>query len=144
MTKKLSRHQLRERAFQALLSMEFGAQPAEAARFAYLHDREEEGQDFSADLELPGFLTDLVEGVNHHKTELDELLLPKLKKGWTLERLTLIEKTLLRLGLYEILYYPETPDKVALNEIIELTKDFSDPQSVPFINGVLTNFLSSD
>lgn len=144
MTKKLSRHQLRERAFQALLSMEFGAEPAEAARFAYLHDREEEGQDFLVDLELPGLLTDLVEGVSQHKAELDERLLPKLKAGWTLERLTLVEKTLLRLGLYEMLYYPATPGRVALNEVIELAKDFSDPQSVPFINGVLTNFLPSD
>jgi N utilization substance protein B len=55
--------------------------------------------------------------------------------------LTTIDKNILRLGLFEIQYCEETPDRVAVNEAIELAKEFSDQASVKFINGVLTHFV---
>ncbi|MGT2784277.1 transcription antitermination factor NusB [Streptococcus merionis] len=143
MTKTLSRRQLREQAFQALLSMEFGTELLQAARFAHVHDDEEldaQGEH----LDLPVFLLNLVQGVTSHKSELDEQLADKLKAGWTLERLTMVDKTILRLGLFEISYFEETPAKVAVNEAVELAKTFSDPQAARFINGVLTQFVSEE
>lgn len=132
-----SRKHLRQRALQAIVSMEFGQDPLQAAQFSYLYDQEE-----AQEVELPLFLLQLVTGVAEHKEELDKELKSRLKSGWTLERLTTIDKSILRLGLFEIRYFDETPDKVAVNEAIELAKEFSDQASVKFINGVLTHFVT--
>jgi len=126
-----SRRDLRERAFQALMSLEYDGDIVEACRFAYLHDKEEEEQ-----VELPIFLLNLVNGVMQSKSELDDKITQYLKAGWTLDRLTLVEKNILRLGLYELLEYDETPQLVAVNEAIELAKKFSDEKSSKFINGI--------
>ncbi len=56
--------------------------------------------------------------------------------------MTLTDKTLLRLGLFEIKYFDETPDRVALNEIIEVAKKYSDETSAKFINGLLSQYVS--
>ena len=92
-------------------------------------------------MEIPLFLLQLVTGVAQHRDDLDKELEPYLKSGWSLDRLTTIDKSILRLGLFEIRYCDETPDRVAVNEAIELAKEFSDQASVKFINGVLTHFV---
>lgn len=132
-----SRRDLRERAFQALFSLEFGGDSLKAADFAYTYDKTEEEE-----AELPLFLLALVQGVSDYKEELDKSISQHLKSGWTLSRLTLVDKNLLRLGLYEIKYYEETPERVALNEIIEISKKYSDDKSSKFINGVLSQFIA--
>lgn len=142
MTKNLGRHQLRLCAFQALLAVEFGAEPLTAAAFAYWHEEDVSDDQLQSSQDLPLFLLNLVTGVQQHRQELDELLTPRLKAGWTLERLTLVEKTLLRLGLFEIKFFEETPGKVAVNEAVELAKTFSDPQAARFVNGILSQFIT--
>lgn len=132
-----SRRHLRQRALQAIVSIEFGQDPLQAAQFSYLYDQEE-----LQEAEIPLFLLQLVTGVADHRDELDKELEPHLKAGWSLDRLTTIDKNILRLGLFEIQYCEETPDRVAVNEAIELAKDFSDQASVKFINGVLTHFVT--
>ncbi|MBP2623994.1 transcription antitermination factor NusB [Streptococcus oricebi] len=134
-----SRRDLRERAFQALMSLEYDGDLVEACRFAYLHDREEQELE-----ELPLFLLELVQGVRQSKAELDQKIGQHLKTGWTLERLTLVEKNILRLGLYELLDYEGTPQIVAVNEAIELTKKFSDDKSARFVNGILSQFVTEE
>lgn len=134
-----SRRDLRERAFQALMSLEYDGDIVEACRFAYLHDKEEEEQ-----VELPIFLLNLVNGVMQSKSVLDDKITQYLKAGWTLDRLTLVEKNILRLGLYELLEYDETPQLVAVNEAIELAKKFSDEKSSKFINGILSQFVTEE
>ena len=131
-----SRRHLRQRALQAIVSIEFGQDPLQAAQFSYLYDQEE-----LQEAEIPLFLLQLVTGVADHRDELDKELEPHLKAGWSLDRLTTIDKNILRLGLFEIQYCDDTPDRVAVNEAIELAKDFSDQASVKFINGVLTHFV---
>ena len=131
-----ARKHLRQRALQAIVSIEFGQDPLQAAQFSYLYDQEE-----VQEAEIPLFLLQLVTGVADHRDELDKELEPHLKAGWSLDRLTTIDKNILRLGLFEIQYCEETPDRVAVNEAIELAKDFSDQASVKFINGVLTHFV---
>ncbi|MGT2888116.1 transcription antitermination factor NusB [Streptococcus didelphis] len=133
-----SRRDLRERAFQALFNMELGGDFLEASQFAYDYDKVLEEEQT---LDIPAFLLNLVNGVKDHKEELDQLITVNLKKGWSLERLTLTDKTMLRLGLYEIKYFEETPDRVALNEIIEIAKKYSDDTSAKFINGLLSQFV---
>ena len=144
-----SRRELRKCAFQALMSLEFGTDTETACHFAYTHDRED------ADVQVPAFLTDLVSGVQTYKTELDKQINQHLKSGWTVERLTLVEKNLLRLGIFEITSFDtpqlifeitsfDTPQLVAVNEAIELAKVFSDQKSARFINGLLSQFVTEE
>ena len=80
-----SRRDLRERAFQALMALEYDGDIVEACRFAYLHDK-----DLAEDKEvdLPAFLMNLVTGVYQSKDQLDQQIGQHLKTGWTVERLT--------------------------------------------------------
>ena len=132
-----ARRELRERAFQALMSLEYEKDIVEACRFAYLYDKDMTND---SDVEIPAFLLNLVTGVEQSKNELDDKLSQYLKEGWTLERLTLIEKNILRLGLFEMTEF-NTPQLVAINEAIELSKKFSDEKSSKFINGILSKFV---
>ena len=135
-----SRRDLRERAFQALMSLEYDGDIVEACRFAYLHDK-----DLAEDKEvdLPAFLMNLVTGVYQSKNQLDQQIGQHLKTGWTIDRLTLVEKNLLRLGVFEITSF-DTPQLVAVNEAIELAKSFSDQKSARFINGLLSQFVTEE
>ena len=132
-----ARRELRERAFQALMSLEYEKDIVEACRFAYLYDKDMTND---SDVEIPAFLLNLVMGVEQSKNELDDKLSQYLKEGWTLERLTLVEKNILRLGLFEMTEF-DTPQLVAINEAIELSKKFSDEKSSKFINGILSKFV---
>ena len=132
-----SRRELRKCAFQALMSLEFGSDVESACHFAYTHDHEGD------DVQLPTFLTDLVFGVQAKKDELDQQITRHLKTGWTIERLTLVERNLLRLGVFEITSF-DTPQLVAVNEAIELAKSFSDQKSARFINGLLSQFVTEE
>ncbi len=133
-----SRRDLRERAFQALFSLEFGGEFVNAANHTYIYDKEGDEH------EVPVFLLNLVNGVLDHQAELDELISKYLKQGWSLSRLTLTDKTILRLGLYEMKYFEETPDRVAVNEAIEIAKKYSDETSSRFINGLLSQFIEDE
>ena len=126
-----SRRDLRERAFQALRALEYDGEIVEACRFAYLHD-----------MDL-AFLMNLVTGVYQSKDQLDQQIGQHLKTGWTVERLTLVEKNILRLGIYEITEF-DTPQIVAVNEAVELAKAFSDETSSRFVNGVLSQFVTEE
>lgn len=134
-----SRRDLRERAFQALFSLEFGGEYLAAAEFAYTYDKTIEEDE---DVQVPVFLLNLVKGVCDMQAELDQQIEGHLKAGWSLERLMLIDKALLRLGLYEVKYFEETPGRVAVNEIIEIAKKYSDETSAKFVNGLLSQFVT--
>ena len=75
-------------------------------------------------------------GVLEHLDELDELI-GKTAKGWTTERMSLVDLTVLRLAVWEILYNPEIPANVSVAEALELTERYSDPVDKPFVNGIL-------
>ena len=132
-----SRRELRKCAFQAWMSLEFGSDLETACRFADTHDRE------ATDVQLPNFLVELVSGVQAKKDDLDKQITQHLKTGWTIDRLTLVEKNLLRLGVFEITSF-DTPQLVAVNEAIELAKSFSDQKSARFINGLLSQFVTEE
>ncbi|MCW8520009.1 transcription antitermination factor NusB [Streptococcus macedonicus] len=133
-----SRRDLRERAFQALFSLEFEGEYLAAVQFAYTYDKTIEEDDT---IDVPVFLLNLVKGVQDFQSEIDQQIETHLKSGWLLERLTLTDRTLLRLGLYEIKYFEETPGRVAVNEIIEIAKKYSDDTSAKFVNGLLSQFV---
>ena len=103
---KDSRRDLRERAFQTLFALEFGGEALEQAHFAYTYDKP---IDEETEVDVPAFLLSLVTGVREELAQLDSQIEEKLKEGWSLSRLIVTDRTLLRLGLYEITSFEETP-----------------------------------
>jgi N utilization substance protein B len=82
------------------------------------------------------YTVQLVEGVTAHRARIDDLL-SEHSEGWTLNRMPAVDRAILRLGLYELLWEQEVPDAVALDEAVELAKTLSTDDSPRFINGVL-------
>lgn len=82
------------------------------------------------------FVKRVVNGVVKHQQELDVMLQP-IAPEWPIDQIARMDRVVLRLGLYELKYEPETPPKVAINEAVELAKAFGGENSSKFINGVL-------
>lgn len=89
--------------------------------------------------EQDSFLTQVVTGVVNHKDEIDASLTDKLE-NWSLSRLPKIERTVLRIAVFELLFTEETPAKVVINEALEICKVFGDEKSSRFVNGVLSKY----
>jgi N utilization substance protein B len=87
------------------------------------------------------FAENLVNRVISHQNELDEKIKSRVA-NWEMDRIALIDKLLLRMGICEILYFPDIPPKVSINESIEIAKEFSTSGSGKFINGILDAILS--
>jgi N utilization substance protein B len=78
----------------------------------------------------------LVRGVVEHAARIDELL-AAYSEAWTLDRMPAVDRNVLRLGVYEMLYEPDVPDGVAVSEAMALVRELSTDESPPFVNGVL-------
>lgn len=89
--------------------------------------------------ELVAFAQSLIAGVRRNRSELDALL-SQTAANWSLDRMATTDRNVLRIGAYEILY-TDTPDRVAINEAVELAKRFGAGQSAQFVNGILDKFL---
>ncbi len=83
------------------------------------------------------YLSAIVQGVNEHKKSIDEMIEQHLE-NWTLDRIASVEKTVLRIAVYEMMFEKDIPLGVSINEAVELAKKFGDDQSGPFVNGVLS------
>jgi transcription antitermination protein NusB len=90
--------------------------------------------------EILDFARSLVAGVRRNRQELDGML-ARTAENWRLERMATTDRNVLRLGAYEILY-ADTPDRVAINEAVELAKRYGSAQSAQFVNGILDRFLA--
>src|SRR5205823_198957 len=88
------------------------------------------------DPEAPKFTRELVEGIEEHRAELDDLI-RRYADRWALERMPIVDRNLLRIGLYEILFRPDIPAGAAINEAVELAKLLSTEDSGRFVNGLL-------
>jgi N utilization substance protein B len=82
----------------------------------------------------------LVEGVTGHRARIDELL-STYSHGWTLERMPAVDRNVLRLGTYELLWRDDVPDGVAVAEAVGLARDLSTDESPGFVNGLLARLL---
>jgi N utilization substance protein B len=126
----LTRRYARELALQTLYSVEVGKHdPATAL---------EEALASPGASDQRAFVRDLVIGTLEHVAESDALIAPLLE-GWTLERLPLLDRIVLRMSVYELNFHKETPRAVVINEAVELAKKFSTEDSGRFVNGVLAN-----
>ena len=130
----ITRHQIREVAFQTLFAVNSNPDTDIMAVVDNLLEEKPVSK-------CPDYLRELVQGVLSHQAELDDEIASKLNSKWTLSRLPKTDLIILRLGLYEIQNCDEIPNKVALNEALQLAKEFSDEKQRGFINGVLSNFI---
>ena len=86
------------------------------------------------------YSTAALEGVLTHRDEIDEII-EKTAKDWSLDRMSLVDLTILRLAVWEILYADDVPGSVSIAEAMELTERFSDPEDKRFVNGILGTVL---
>ena len=82
------------------------------------------------------FIAEAFNGVLNHLDELDEII-SRTAKGWPIERMSLVDLTVLRLAVWEIIYNPDIPANVSVAEALDLTEKYSDPEDKPFVNGIL-------
>lgn len=95
-------------------------------------------KEFAPGLDEPEFVWRLTQGIIDHLEELDKIIV-KAAPEWPLNQISIVDRNALRIGLYELIYADkkEVPPKVAINEAIEIAKNFGGPNSGKFINGVL-------
>lgn len=86
--------------------------------------------------EIREFASELALGVMEHRPEID-LLIEGRADNWRIERMAIVDRTILRLAIYEFLYHPETPKTVVINEALDIARRFSNYEATQFINGVL-------
>lgn len=121
-------HKARVEVLQSLFSREF------------LPNGFSGGTPFSATSQLPAIARDLRgriwTGVTENRTEIDGII-QSLSLQWSLERMGRIDRNILRIGTYEILHEPDIPFRVSVDESLELAHQFSEPEAISFINGIL-------
>ena len=133
MSQLSKRRIVREKVLQILYAYEMNKESLSDHIEAILIDTTNE-----ADRE---FAVNLINRVITHQDELDERIKSRVA-NWEMNRIALIDKLLLRMGICEILYFQDIPPKVSINESIEIAKEFSTSGSGKFINGILDAILS--
>jgi N utilization substance protein B len=130
-----SRHHARERALQILFQYDIHGRPGLwLDRF---------WTDNEATDEVKAFAERLVAGVLGKKTELDALI-GKYATNWKVSRMPIVDRNILRAGVYELLWMDDVPAKVTVNEAIELAKSFGDDEASKFVNGILDKVLATE
>lgn len=89
------------------------------------------------------FARELVQGVSDHMARLDQLI-ERYAPEWPVDQIAIIDRNILRIAIYEILLCESTPLKVAINEAVELAKQFGSESSSRFVNGVLGSFVGKE
>ncbi len=128
-----NRHLARGIAMQSLFEWDFRKQKTVNLDAVIKYNLAE----FGAGLKETKFVYDLAEGVIKNLSKIDKYII-KYAPQWPLEQITIIDRNILRLGIYELKFVnTDVPPKVAINESIELAKNFGGPSSGKFVNGVL-------
>jgi N utilization substance protein B len=133
-----ARHKARKRALDILFSADVremdlaDALAAEADRAANEPDREASWL----------YAREIVDGVIDHQAEIDETI-QTFARGWTLERMPTVDRAIVRIAVWEIMFNPEIPGPVAVSEAVELATDLSTDESSGFVNGLLATIAST-
>lgn len=127
----MKRQRSREIAMELLFSMEISKNSYEETIECFVEDYEMDLK--TIDLE---YIKEVMKSVVDHKEEIDEVIKNSLI-NWTIDRVSKVNLTIVRLAIAEMLYINDVPEVVAINEAIELTKKYSDDKSVSFVNGAL-------
>ena len=89
------------------------------------------------------YIKETILGINNNNEEIEKSIKDNIKKDWSISRISKIDLTLLKLGIYEILY-SKLPYKVVINEVVELAKKYGDDTSKSFVNGVLASIVKKN
>ncbi len=130
----MKRHQARETAFKMLFQIDVGNNSMNLARLTL----DEAIAEDAIDPKDEGFILDLVQGVLREKKDLDAFI-SKFAQGWKIDRINPVEKNIIRIALYEIWHKEDIPFRIAINEAIELAKEYGEEESGAFVNGILDN-----
>lgn len=95
------------------------------------------------DSETIKYIKNIIDGTNKENTELEKIISQNIKEDWDIKRISKIDLTLLKLGIFEIIY-SKLPYKVVINEVVELSKKYGDDSSKSFINGVLASVVKKN
>ena len=129
-----ARSKARKRALDLLFEAELRGEPV----LALMQQRQTAHPDDGPP--VPEYAAELVRGVEAHRDRIDELL-ATYAEGWTLDRMPAVDRNILRIGAYELLWADDVPDGVAISEAVELAKDLSTDASPSFVNGLLAKLL---
>jgi len=127
------RTKARECALQILYQIDITSDKPASAMVSYWHDNPQP-QDITE------FATRLVEGTLASQKDID-VLLAKYAENWTIPRMAVVDRNILRMATYELLHSPDVPPKVSINEAVDLAKKFGDAESGKFVNGILDRIL---
>jgi N utilization substance protein B len=130
-----SRHQARERALQILFQYDIHGKPG-----VWL---DEFWNQVKSTDDIRAFAEQLVQGVLVHKKDLDTMI-GRYATNWTVGRMPIVDRNILRAGLYELLWMDDVPAKVTMDEAIELAKSFGDDDASKFVNGILDKVLATE
>ncbi|MDE6922433.1 MAG: transcription antitermination factor NusB [Oscillospiraceae bacterium] len=146
----MNRSTAREIAVHFAFELAFSDERAEALLERELTDESFalRGREEPLYAQMPGegereYITRLVRGVGSHGAELDGYI-DKYAKGWKFYRIDRVAAAIMRVTMYEILYMPDIPNKVAINEAVEIAKKYLDDDVVKFINGILGSFVRAE
>lgn len=128
-TRRLSR----EFAVQILYQTDLNPEPVEMAFSGFWAER-------PCDAKTRGFTESLVRGVLENREALDGLISERAT-NWDINRITAVDKNVLRVAIYEMLHCPEIPPVVSINEAVDIAKKFGAEESGRFLNGILDSFL---
>lgn len=131
----MKRSAIRELAFKLIYSLEMQKEENLDEQIEIYFECEE-----IKDKEAKEYIIDAVKGIKANEEEIKELIKNKLKADWSLERISKVDYSILKLAIYEI-KYKEIPYKVAINEAIEISKKYGENTSKNFINGILASVV---
>jgi len=132
---KSKRRIVREKVLQILYAYEMNQESLQPLSVDILSDVADEAD--------KSFAQELIRKVLDNAANLDSRIVQRVT-NWEMNRIALIDKILLRMGICELLYFPDIPPKVSINESLEIAKDFSTAGSAKFINGVLDAILDDE
>ena len=127
---------IREQIFKLLFRIEFNSPDEMDEQCRLFFDRD----DVVMGPEDSAYIRKKYDSIIERLSDIDSAINEKTK-GWTTDRMSRVDLTIIRLGVYEIMYDEEIPDGVAVNEAVELAKRFGQDESYSFVNGVLSNFI---
>ncbi|MBI4682385.1 MAG: transcription antitermination factor NusB [Nitrospirae bacterium] len=126
----MKRRRAREYALQILFQLDLTGNKISDKVFEEFWEGNEEEQ------EVKEFTYQIVENTRTHLSEIDKII-KKAAENWAIERMAVIDRSILRAATYELVYRTDIPKSVVINEALEIAKKYSTEESAPFINGIL-------
>ncbi len=133
----MNRSKVREETFKLLYSLQISKEEVKEQIDFFIEVEE------ITDKEAKKYINNTILGIEKEEKNIENQIEQNIKAGWTISRISKIDLTLLKLGIYEIIY-TKLPYKVVINEVVELSKKYGDDSSKSFVNGVLASIVKKN